>query len=87
MKPNRNMNGDWGQYPELEEVAERGCVSAFASGQFLAGLILTLATSNLLVCVLDQPSSRELLVNFDQVSALVGPRSSRSTDQAPGRNG
>ena len=87
MKPNRNMNGDWGQYPELEEVAERGSVSAFASGLFLAGLILTLATSNLLVCVLDQPSNRELLVNFDQVSALVGPRSSRSTDQAPGRNG
>jgi hypothetical protein len=87
MKPNRNMNGDWGQYPELEEVAERGSVSAFASGLLLAGLILTFATSNLLVCVLNQPSSRELLVKVDQVSALAGPRSPRSTDQAPGWNG
>ncbi len=71
MRPSQGMNDDWGRYPELEEVAERGSPSALASGLLLAGLILTLAASNHVLCVLAQPRTQELLAKVDPVSALA----------------
>ena len=84
MEPNQRMNGDWGRYPELEEVAERASASAAISGLLLAALIVMPATVNLLVCDLGQLRTRELLVKVDLVSALIWPH---STDQVPKRNG
>ena len=84
MRPNQRMNADWGRYPELEDVAERGSASAATSGLLLAALIVMPATVNLLVCDLGQLRTRELLVKVDLVSGLIWPH---STDQVPGRNG
>lgn len=92
MKPNRRMNGDKGQCPGPEALAERGSISAVASGLLLAGLILPLAASNLPACVFDQPRSLKPRVQIDRakadhVTADPGPRSRRVTDQEPRRNG